>query len=79
MTILWLSIGLLVALFMFFMWTLCLAAKRGDEMDELAQFHHGWDDRPLDEVIADLRAVTKAHNVNFDGFNPQTREWEPRS
>lgn len=46
MTILWLSIGLLAAVVLFFGWALCAAAKRGDEMnDELAQFSHRWVER----------------------------------
>lgn len=36
------------------------------------------DDRPLDQIVADLRAVTAQYNVNFDGFDPETRSWEPR-
>lgn len=46
-TILWIAAAFFVALIWFFGWALCAAAKRGDAMDdELAQFHHGWRDRP---------------------------------
>lgn len=46
MTVIYILAAIFVALFMFLVWGLCAAAKRGDEMDELAQFSHRWVERP---------------------------------